>query len=132
MGIEENPFTPSFGEIPVYLAGRREIIDACSRAFLSERRRPELTTLFSGARGTGKTALLSYLAELAEQSGWIAVNVTALPGMLDDAEIQLRRNAAHLITPRGRPFDRKRRGSRPYIALHLGRRGAAKQLAIAH
>lgn len=59
MSIEENPFTPSFGEIPVYLAGRREIIDACSRAFLSERRRPELTTLFSGARGTGKTALLS-------------------------------------------------------------------------
>ncbi len=99
MSIEENPFTPSFGEIPVYLAGRREIIDACSRAFLSERRRPELTTLFSGARGTGKTALLSYLAELAEQSGWIAVNVTALPGMLDDAEIQLRRNAAHLISP---------------------------------
>lgn len=101
MSIEENPFTPSFGEIPVYLAGRREIIDACSRAFLSERRRPELTTLFSGARGTGKTALLSYLAELAEQSGWIAVNVTALPGMLDDAEIQLRRNAAHLISPEG-------------------------------
>ncbi|MEC4175142.1 ATP-binding protein [Adlercreutzia sp. R7] len=97
MSIEENPFTPSFGEIPVYLAGRREIIDACSRAFLSERRRPELTTLFSGARGTGKTALLSHLADLAEESGWISVNITALPGMLGDAEIQLRRNTAHLI-----------------------------------
>lgn len=97
MSIEENPFTPSFGEIPVYLAGRHEIIDSCSRAFRSERRRPELTTLFSGARGTGKTALLSYLSELAEQNGWISVNITALPGMLDDAEIQLRRNASHLV-----------------------------------
>lgn len=97
MGIDENPFTPSFGEIPVYLAGRNEIINSCLRAFRSDRRRPELTTLFSGARGTGKTALLSYLAELAEQNGWISVNITALPGMLDDAEIQLRRNATHLI-----------------------------------
>lgn len=56
MSIEENPFAPSFGEIPVYLAGRREIIDACSRAFLSERRRPELTTLFSGARREARCA----------------------------------------------------------------------------
>lgn len=100
MHIEENPFTPSFGEVPVYLAGRREIIESCARAFQSERRRPELTTLFSGARGTGKTALLSYLSELAEQSGWISANTTALPGMLDDIEIQLHRNASHLVSPR--------------------------------
>lgn len=58
----ENPFTPSFGEIPAHLAGRQQIIRDVERAFVSERRRPELTTLFSGARGTGKTALLSVLA----------------------------------------------------------------------
>lgn len=128
MSIEENPFTPSFGEIPVYLAGRREIIDACSRAFLSERRRPELTTPFSGARGTGKTALLSYLAELAEQSGWIAVNVTALPGTLDDAEIQLPQRRSP-YQPRERPFGRKRGDSRPRRAARalLVRRGVIPQ-----
>lgn len=96
MNVTENPFTPSFGEIPAHLAGRNQIIESHSRALQSTRRRPELTTLFSGTRGTGKTALLSYLAEVAEQSGWIVVNITALPGMLDDAEIQLRRKAAHL------------------------------------
>ena len=96
MNVTENPFTPSFGEIPAHLAGRNQIIESHSRALQSTRRRPELTTLFSGTRGTGKTALLSYLAEVAEQSGWIVVNITAIPGMLDDEEIQLRRKAAHL------------------------------------
>lgn len=93
----ENPFTPSFGEIPAHLAGRRQIVRDVERAFASERRRPELTTLFSGARGTGKTALLSVLAHKAEANGWIAVGTTALPGMLEDIEIGLRRNASHLL-----------------------------------
>ena len=55
----ENPFTPSFGEVPAHLAGRQQIIRDLDRAFLSQRRRPELTSIFSGARGTGKTALMS-------------------------------------------------------------------------
>ncbi len=102
MHVAENPFTPSFGEIPAHLAGRNQIIESHSRALQSAHRRPELTSLFSGARGTGKTALLSYLAEVAEQSGWVAVNITALSGMLEDAEIQLRRKAAHLVESNGK------------------------------
>lgn len=51
----ENPFTPSFGEVPAHLAGRQQIIRDLDRAFLSQRRRPELTSIFSGAHGTGKT-----------------------------------------------------------------------------
>lgn len=82
----ENPFTPSFGEIPAHMAGRRDIVASLERAFRSERRRPELTTLFSGARGMGKTSLMALLAHKAEALGWIAVSVTALPGMLADIE----------------------------------------------
>lgn len=95
--IEENPFTPSFGEIPAYLAGREQIICAVARAFGSSRRRPELTSLFTGARGSGKTALLAYLSGLAEQQGWISASATSLPGLLNDLEIQVGRKAAHLI-----------------------------------
>lgn len=93
----ENPFTPTFGEIPAHLAGRRHIIQSILRAFESERRRPELTSIFSGARGTGKTTLLSLLANQAEERGWLSVSATAMPGMLDDLEIGIRRNAAHLV-----------------------------------
>lgn len=67
------------------------------RAYASERRRPELTTILSGARGTGKTTLLSLLSEKAEASGWIAVGTTALPGLLDDIEIETRQRTAHLL-----------------------------------
>lgn len=93
----ENPFTPSFGEVPAHLAGRQQIIRDLDRAFLSQRRRPELTSIFSGARGTGKTALMSSLATRAESHGWIAVKTTALPGMLEEIELGTKRAAAHLI-----------------------------------
>lgn len=95
----ENPFTPSFGEVPAHLAGRQQIIRDLDRAFLSQRRRPELTSIFSGARGTGKTALMSSLATMAESHGWIAVKTTALPGMLEEIEFGAKRAAGHLIDP---------------------------------
>lgn len=90
----ENPFTPSFGEIPARLAGRDQILYDVTRALESERRRPDLTTIFSGASGTGKTALLALIAEEAERRGWVAVSTTALSGMLEDIEIRARRKAA--------------------------------------
>ena len=97
----ENPFTPSFGEIPAHIAGRRQIISDVAGALSKKTRSPELTSLFSGARGTGKTTLLSVLANKAQSLGWISVNVTALPGMLDDIEIGLRERASHLFTNPG-------------------------------
>lgn len=99
MSIVENPFTPSFGEIPTCMAGREQVLANLTRALESERRRPELTTIFSGARGTGKTTMLSLVSEKAIEQGWIAASVTAMPGMLEDIEIQTRKHAAHLLEP---------------------------------
>jgi hypothetical protein len=93
----ENPFTPSFGELPAHVAGRRQILAEVGAAFVKKTRSPELTCLFSGARGMGKTTLLSLLAHRAEEAGWICVDATALPGMLDDIEIGIRRGARHLL-----------------------------------
>ena len=98
MTERENPFTPSFGEIPAHVAGRRQIIADVTGALSKMSRSPELTSLFSGARGTGKTTLLSVLANKAESLGWISVNVTAMPGMLDDIEISLATRASHLTS----------------------------------
>ncbi len=97
MSYNENPFTPTFGEIPAHLAGRQSIIQNVSVAFKSAQRRPELTSIISGARGTGKTTLLSVLANKAQTDGWIVVEVTALPGMLDEIEVQLQDRAAHIV-----------------------------------
>jgi hypothetical protein len=97
MTTRENPFTPTFGEIPTQLAGRQTIIESTSRAFNATRRRPELTTILSGARGTGKTTLLSLITQRAAQAGWLTVSTTAMPGMLDDIEVQTLKAGAHLL-----------------------------------
>lgn len=103
MNYAENPFTPSFGEVPAHLAGRKLVIDDLVRAFNSKQRKPELTTIISGARGTGKTTLLTLLAHKAEEHGWIAASTTALPGMLEDIEIRIRKQAAHLVNSESGP-----------------------------
>lgn len=95
--ILENPFTPTFGEIPARLAGRAALVDRMARAFESERRRPEATTIISGARGTGKTTLLGVLAERAAMAGWITADVTATDGMLEDIEVRVRKGTEHLV-----------------------------------
>ena len=97
MKQQVNPFTPSFGEIPAHLAGRKQIINATTAALKFSYRAPELTSLFAGARGTGKTALLSYFAQKAEGLGWVSVSTTAMPGMLDDIEILSQQKASHLL-----------------------------------
>ena len=80
----ENPFTPTFGQIPLFMAGRNDLLSRMGRAFDQRGRAIELTTLISGARGTGKTSLLGYVAEMAERHGWVSVSVAALPGLLDE------------------------------------------------
>lgn len=93
---QENPFTPTFGEVPAHMAGRTVLINDLKRAFAGTKRHPNLTTIITGSRGSGKTALLSLAAEEAEQRGWIAVQTVALPDMLEDILITARRKTAHL------------------------------------
>lgn len=80
-----NPFTPTFGRVPAVLAGRGPLIREMEYALsYGGDGDPNLCSLFSGPRGAGKTALLSYLSSLSSEHGWIAANVTARPGMLED------------------------------------------------
>lgn len=99
--MQENPFTPSFGEIPPYMAGRSKIVNDLTKALKGRMRNPNLTTLLTGARGTGKTALLSLIAEKAEENGWISVNVTALPGMLEDIYERTAEAIEQFVEPEG-------------------------------
>lgn len=84
--FDANPFTPTFGQIPPFMAGRSDVIRELIRAFDRGMGDPNLSTIFVGARGTGKTALLTYLGEEALSHGWITASVSAVPGMLRDIE----------------------------------------------
>lgn len=94
---KENPFTPTFGEVPAHMAGRSLLLNDLRRAFSSTKRHPSLTTAITGARATGKTALLSLAAAEAEQRGWVAVKAVAIEGMLDDILISAHREASHIL-----------------------------------
>lgn len=96
----ENPFTPIFGKVPAYMAGRTQIVDEMSHALRGNGNDPALVSVFVGARGTGKTALLSLFATMAEEDGWVSARVTALPGMLDEILLRVERSAAHLLEPK--------------------------------
>ena len=65
MEYSKNPFTPTFGSVPPFLAGREHILRDINRGFINGPGDPNLSTIFTGARGTGKTALLSLLSETA-------------------------------------------------------------------
>jgi energy-coupling factor transporter ATP-binding protein EcfA2 len=79
-----NPFTPTFGRVPALLAGRQELVDRVLTGLGNGPGDPNWATLLVGARGSGKTALLTTLARAASERGWISADVTAAAGMLED------------------------------------------------
>ncbi len=93
----DNPFTPVVGKVPLYLAGREAIIDDVETALSGAGNDPAIISLLVGARGTGKTTLLSYFADAAEADGWVTARVTCVSGMLDDILVRTRRGARHLV-----------------------------------
>lgn len=93
----ENKFTPSFGSEPLYLAGRDKIIHSIATALKRGIGDPNASSLLVGARGTGKTVLLSYLGKQALQYGWITIQTVCAKGMLKDIYIQLQKKASEYI-----------------------------------
>lgn len=95
--MARNPFTPSFGKVPPFMAGRAEIVSDIVQAFENGAGDPNLSTIFVGSRGTGKTALLFHLSAEASGRGWICVNVSSVPGMLEDILERANEAARHLL-----------------------------------
>ncbi len=88
-----NPFSPTFGASPPYVAGRDELLDAIDDALETGPTHPDYTTLFLGARGVGKTVLLNAVEDLARARGWLTVtedaSATGLLGRLTRASARL-------------------------------------------
>lgn len=97
--INDNPFTPTFGHVPYQLAGRTDYIDDIVGGLANLPGDPNRSTVFVGPRGSGKTVLLTAVARIAAEQGWISVNVSARDGMLEELIWQARSNAAHLLSP---------------------------------
>lgn len=78
-----NPFHPSFGVSPPLLVGRDAVIDDFVEALDDGPGSSGRATLYTGARGSGKTVLLNAIEDRAKERGWAVVSETASPGFVD-------------------------------------------------
>lgn len=74
-----NPFSPTFGAAPPVIAGRDDILDSIDDALETGHTHPDYTTLFLGARGSGKTVMLDAAQDVARAKGWRALSEDAWP-----------------------------------------------------
>lgn len=78
-----NPFHASFGVSPPLLVGRESVLQDFVEALEDGPGSSGRATLYTGARGTGKTVMLNAVEDRARQQGWLVVSETATPGFID-------------------------------------------------
>ncbi|MHB1613648.1 MAG: ATP-binding protein [Actinomycetes bacterium] len=78
-----NPFSPSFGVSPPLLVGRDGLIEEFVDAIDDGPGSAGRATLYTGARGSGKTVMLNAIEDAARTRGWVVVSETASPGFVN-------------------------------------------------
>lgn len=78
----ENPFRPSAGATPPEIIGRAGLLDEFDYGLRLGAGAPGLLTIFTGARGIGKTVMLGAAQDLAREHGWCVISETATEGFM--------------------------------------------------
>ncbi|KFI54663.1 ATP-binding protein [Bifidobacterium callitrichos] len=89
-----NPFKPSAGFTPPLLIGRNEVIDDFVEGLDDGPGAPSRLMRITGARGVGKTVLLSEFSRIAQERGWDVIRESASKGLAA-------RLVTHLRTEKG-------------------------------
>jgi hypothetical protein len=77
-----NPFAASFGVNPPLLVGRESLLEEFADALDDGPGAAGRATLYTGARGSGKTVMLNAVEERARERGWLVISETASPGFV--------------------------------------------------
>ena len=77
-----NPFAASFGVNPPLLVGRDPLLEEFADALDEGPGAAGRATLYTGARGSGKTVMLNAVEERARERGWLVISETASPGFV--------------------------------------------------
>jgi hypothetical protein len=78
-----NPFKPTFGASPPVLAGRDRQIADFADALDDGPGAAGRATLYTGARGSGKTVMLNAIEDEARSRGWLVVSETANENLVE-------------------------------------------------
>ena len=97
--MNDEIFSPSFGNKPQKLIGRTEEMNRLRSALASKPGSKERATLIIGQRGLGKTVLLLELYELAHRSGFISAFPTVVNrNMLDRINEKLLQDGKDILS----------------------------------
>ncbi|MDN3483668.1 ATP-binding protein [Arthrobacter sp. APC 3897] len=80
--MPENPFRPSAGATPPQILGRAGVLDEFEYGLRLGSGAPGLLTIFTGARGIGKTVMLGAAHDAARENGWAVISETATTGFM--------------------------------------------------
>ena len=78
----DNPFRPSAGATPPEILGRSGVLDEFEYGLRLGSGAPGLLTIFTGARGIGKTVMLGAAHDAAREQGWAVISETATEGFM--------------------------------------------------
>lgn len=78
-----NPFKPTAGATPPVLVGRQSILDDFQESIEDGAGAPGLLQLIAGARGVGKTVMLTELGDVALSNGWVVIHESADVNLLN-------------------------------------------------
>lgn len=78
----QNPFHASFGVSPPLLVGRDDVLEEFVEALEDGPGSTGRATLYTGARGAGKTVMLNAVEDRAREEGWLVISETATPGFV--------------------------------------------------
>jgi hypothetical protein len=82
--MSPNPFKPTLGSSPPELIGRRSLLEGIAEGIADGPGAPARVTIFTGARGVGKTVMLNEVESVFDAAGWRHISLTAAPGFLRD------------------------------------------------
>lgn len=78
-----NPFRPTFGASPHLWAGRQQILTDFATGLAGGPGDPHRSLVIGGARGIGKTVLLTELEDIAISNGWVVLRATGREDTVD-------------------------------------------------
>lgn len=77
-----NPFKPTAGKMPPVLIDRHDIVDSFVEGLENGAGAPGRLMLLTGQRGFGKTVMLTELARVAKEHGWVVAMDAASSGLV--------------------------------------------------
>ncbi|KHL01423.1 ATP-binding protein [Sinomonas humi] len=92
----QNPFRPTAGATPPIVVSREGLLREFGYGLTIRSGAPGLLTIFTGARGVGKTVMLGAAEDLAQEQGWLVISETATPGFMARIGEAMRRALAEL------------------------------------